>query len=146
MPNPSFCPSLDLALLRCESPIGNGTPCQGNPPQCLRAPFLQLGQKVSAWPTAQNSLTYFPHAGKMISYKQTRTRAKISLCIQPVEVLSIGKVRSLPHSGQVLRVRLNFVEPQVWHHLSPYVWGTEPLCASPPSDPVDFGCEPFCHV
>lgn len=61
-------------------------------------------------------------------------------------LLSIGKVRSLPRSGRVLRVRLNFVEPQVWHHLSPYVWGTEPLCASPPSDPVDFGHEPFCHV
>lgn len=61
-------------------------------------------------------------------------------------LLSIGKVRSLPLSGRVLRVRHNFVEPQVWHHLSPYVQGTQPPCASTPSDPVDFGCEPFCHV
>lgn len=58
-----------------------------SPPQYLRAPFTQLGQGVSAWPMAENSLAYFPHVGKTVSYKQTRTQAKIPMCIQAVQVL-----------------------------------------------------------
>lgn len=103
--------------------MGNGTPCQRNPSWCPRATYTPLGQGVSAWPMAYNSLTYSPCVGKMVSYKQTRTQAKISTCIQPAQLLTFHRKGSVPIAFRVvLRLRLNFVGPQGWHHLSPYSW------------------------